>query len=363
MGTRTYSRRAADGSRRATALGVRTGKFVTPTMSAQEMEEYDAYLSSEEQAFIRQFAPNPLPVRAFTDKSSPLAKRLLAVLLSQQENEYYRGYWQNYFNDPNTEFPALLDEYFSELRENTVISSELAKRMRQFQQALYEEIGYDAEPMVAKWDDMLDARADTLTVNGRPIVGWRGYANPIGKDYHSDYINGEKMWVGQGVFGNGFYVAVPPPKSSDSQYAVAVTDAVDYAQSFSSGWWTGESTENTVRTISLVGLRPNARTNIAQVEADNTKNPGSDEFLTVSARWTTKMLDAFRGMYGFDAPDIGFAAAALGYDAYVSIGNPSSSSSVAPWHLNILNRSAMVISDTAVPADDVSRNGKTSKNK
>lgn len=75
------------------------------------------------------------------------------------------------------------------------------------------------------------------------------------------------------------------------------------------------------------------------------------------------MLDAFRGMYGFDAPDIGFAAAALGYDAYVSIGNPSSSSSVAPWHLNILNRSAMVISDTAVPADDVSRNGKTSKNK
>jgi hypothetical protein len=218
------------------------------------------------------------------------------------------------------------------------------------QTVLYDALGYNAPPTIESWDDVEAGVGIEKAPNGIPLTGYRAVN---GTQYMDELRTGQTHWVGDGMQGNGTFVALLP--YSDQVYETQLTDkSTGRAKNKP---FTPTDTERIALAqgsiklygdvMTAIGIKAGARTNVAQLESITPKN--KDEDGTSARPWTNTIMKDFNERYGLNLQSdrlIGFMAAALGYDAIVVVGNGTQYPTRGDNHTIILNRGKMVIAST-----------------
>jgi len=166
--------------------------------------------------------------------------------------------------------------------------------------------------------------------NGMKAIGFRTVTEKHGTsaDTYNDQLRAGTFYMGRGVFGSGVYVAMPPlngelfeDRKSPGRPMTpleAFTMAHYYADTF-------RHTGTTPQSMVAIGLRKGAKTNLDDL---GDKGKPNDEWGTSAERSLERIRAEFKKRYGFEVQDPSLAAAALGYDAIVTIGNGLTSPAV-----------------------------------
>lgn len=328
MGTRTWSRKGvltAAGKRRQASLGV--GQSVLD-------------VSFDEPSAL---APNPISASILA-KGGPfetlLRERLIAAALSGNSVNNFR-------TDTTTAdiVTALQDAPLDQLL--TMYNEQIP------QTVLYELIGFNAPPTIESWDDVEEGVGIEKAPNGESLMGYRGVfssRNMSAKDVTNALRNGPIHYVGKGGTGYGTYIALAPYSmqvevrhpfrgnqieipNREERRALAYQHAKSYIL---------DAEEDGL--ITAIGIKAGARTNMDELN----RIPPDSAARSSAHIWADRIKKEFTKRYGItlntSMPYTGFIAAALGYDAYVGIGNGSQYTNEGWNHTVILNRGKMVVS-------------------
>lgn len=325
MGTRTWSRKGvltAAGKRRQTALGV--------SQSVLDV------------SFDKPSALAPHPISAsILAKGGPfetlLRERLIAAALSGNSVN-------NFPTDTTTAdiVTALQDAPLDQLL--TMYNEQIP------QTVLYELIGFNAPPTIESWDDVEAGVGIEKAPSGEPLMGYRGVytsRNMSAQDVTNALRDDPIHYVGKGFTGYGTYIALAPyapqvkPLFESKTYnpnreerrALAYAHAKSYIQ---------DAEKDGL--ITAIGIKAGARTNMDELN----RIPPDSAAQSGAHVWADQIKKEFTKRYGitFGKNDrfTGFIAAALGYDAYVGVGNGSQYTNEEWNHTVILNRGKMVVS-------------------
>ena len=317
MGTRTYSRRASEGSRIPTALGIRSGRF-SPALNP------DLIKGDLKTVFDQA-----------TDRVLPNSGDIIPTILGQ--NPFYISMAGDTIEDEKN-------------RKLMVINRKLLQEVYRLQK-------FNGKPTVVSPEELgeMMANGDVLAINDKPVILGRVVSTTRNSE---DLMYGDEHHVPRqpGYFGTGTYFAIPRGYSQyDDDIAVLRTDTMDkfmqnmkimlttlgityggrsYEYKRTSGQtdaeWSAE--QDTRKPAVLIGaLKKDARTNFDAINS-----------LAEFNAWHQKLANDFAARFGRFTPDLGTMAAMMGYDA-IQIPSfvPSSQN-----ELLVFNRSKLIISET-----------------
>ena len=302
MGTRTYSRRGADGIRRPTALGLATGRF-------RNVADSDAaYARPVTKADIE---PGGALHTLFRKSTSP---------------------------NPT---PNLAEKIFD---SNGVRSANVDPiALRKMMQEVYAMQGYDGKPTVVTEDEFVNMMRTqpeafaTMNDQSFPAVGVRAVNRESNLD---DLFTGEKHHVPRqpGWYGTGTYVmgAYEINGSLVSESGNTPLERLAYwmirAMGRAAGIYSrrrGEYQRTSGQTEAewkkdadsrkpaymLVGIKRGARTNFDIPFVPETTQEARDTNERLFNEWTKGLIDEFYNRFGRSSTDAGLMASMLGYDA------------------------------------------------
>jgi hypothetical protein len=289
-------------------------------------------------------APNPISASILA-KGGPfetlLRDRLIAAALSGNSVNNFR-------TDTTTE------DIVTAL-QNAPLDQLLTMYNEQIPQAvLYELIGFNAPPTVESWEDVESGVGIEKAPNGAPLTGYRGVytSRDMNAQYMTDDLrDGPIHYVGKGFTGYGTYIALAPyatqvrplfefgSKTYNPNREERRTLAYNHAKSYIQD-------AEADGLITAIGIKAGARTNIDELN----RIPPDSAARSGAHIWADRIKKEFTKRYGIKLDEnkvfTGFIAAALGYDAYVGVGNGSQYNNDAWNHTVILNRGKMVVSST-----------------
>jgi len=357
MGTRTYSRRAADGSRVLTALGrARAGGVGAAILDIFGDVIGDDGLPTTAPAVVTVPPPTATtpPVTPPTPtRPSWIGKRISGAPapLSGNFNDpndplavAFRDAWAKLAANPNTQLSVPTVNFIKTLTNPNYTGQvpTLAYLLnsldpRESMAIIYEMRGWNEPAAVESWTDITAGTTKTpiMTADntGAPILFYRGVNDSSGnktartsaKQKQDDLRRGREHFVGFGVHGQGTYAAAATTNS---------------ASTTKNARWGGDpynamrEAKNYGRTVVVFGLKKGS--NIRVGSKGGGVNYGD------MVRDAQKIVGGnIRGSTAWKTGDEGLAAAILGYDAY-----RATSGSGGGDYWVVLNRSAMVISKT-----------------
>lgn len=322
MGTRTYSRRAADGSRILTALGRRRIAESVIKFTASDVEP-DGVLY-----------PMVSQLQSLQNLSALSDEEFAAQLIDFITTGFYASSRAPLF------YP--FTQWIEETLDNGKVLEAIAQRRQDDQQ--FDTTFPTTQDLFADMRSNPDAYLKDL--NGVPIVLGRMFPYP---EWAEQFLNDVYRPAQAGYFGSGTYYMtnnaltqdVPPNKPSLSQVVRRLTGSDMAMYGFmSEEYFAGDEIKD-IRarmgeerpTAVISGIKAGAVTNFSDIMGGMTNV--NRRFQT----WLSGLTNSFKNQFGFVHPNIGLMAAVMGYDA---IAIPNGVPGVGEGHeILVLNREAV----------------------
>lgn len=323
MGTRTYSRRASDGSRKLTALGRRRIAEAVVKFSADDVAPSGVLYPLVEQLQALQGMWADISDEDFAES---LVDFVLSGSFSSRKPPIFESY----------------QTWLKEINDNALLMEIIANRRADDQQ--FDTTFPTSTALFADMRTNPDAYLQDM--NGVPIVIGRMFPYDTWAQSYLQEVYRPKQ---AGFFGSGTYYMSnntfaqdeKSPNPSLAQVVKRLTNSDISIYSLLSGEYLDDREIQATRSrmgaelpaVVVGGLKAGAVTNFSDIMGGMTN---------VNKRytaWLTGLTDSFQKQFGFVVPNIGIMAAIMGYDA---IAIPMGVAGVGGGHeIIVLNREAV----------------------